>query len=113
MTYHKEIAGASTPAGEFAQAMPAGVRLRLEHVRTLGFAIKQCDPRDACHLMAAALDDLSAGMPGAPLFSYMDQADWWADLASEPELKAYLMACWNRLSPKAKASFLRHIERKD
>ena len=88
-----------------------GYRLRLEHARTLAFAIGQCDPRDACWIMAAALDDLSAGMPGAPLFSFMDHANFWADWASEPELKAYLLASWTRLSPKAQASFLRYIER--
>ena len=88
-----------------------GYRLRLEHARTLAFAIGQCDPRDACHIMAAALDDLSAGMPGAPLFSFMDHASFWADLASEPELKAYLLACWTRLSPKAQTSFLSYVQR--
>lgn len=86
-------------------------RLRLEHARTLAFAIGQCDPRDACHIMAAALDDLSAGMPGAPLFSFMDHANWWADWASEPELKAYLLACWTRLSPRSQSAFLSYIER--
>lgn len=86
-------------------------RLRAEHARTLCYAISNCDPRDACWIMAAALDDLSAGMPGAPLFSFMHEANWWADWASEPELKAYLWACWQRLSPAARASFLRYIER--
>ena len=86
-------------------------RLRLEHARTLAFAIGQCDPRDACWIMAAALDDLSAGMPGAPLFSFMNHANFWADWASEPELKAYLLACWTRLSPKAQTSFLSYVQR--
>jgi hypothetical protein len=86
-------------------------RLRLENARTLAFAIGQCDPRDACHIMAAALDDLSAGMPGAPLFSFMDHANWWADFASEPELKAYLLACWTRLSPAAQSAFLGYVQR--
>ncbi|MCC5961583.1 MAG: hypothetical protein JJU09_00505 [Rhodobacteraceae bacterium] len=85
--------------------------LRLEHARTLAFAIAQCDPRDACHIMDAALSDLSAGMPGAPMFSFMDHANFWADWASEPELKAYMLACWTRLSPSAQASFLQYIER--
>ena len=75
-------------------------------------AIADCDPRDACQIMAAALDDLSAGMPGAPLFSYMDQAAWWSDLASEPELKAYLLACWTRLSPRVQDDFLAFIGRR-
>lgn len=87
-------------------------RLRLEYARTLAFAIGQCDPRDACHIMAAALDDLSACMPGAPLFSFMDAANWWAEWASEPELKAYLLACWTRLSPQAQASFLGYVQRR-
>ncbi|NYS24609.1 hypothetical protein HUK65_06355 [Rhodobacteraceae bacterium 2376] len=87
-------------------------RLRLERARILCLAIADCDPRDACQIMAAALDDLSAGMPGAPLFSYMDQAAWWSDLASKPELKAYLLACWTRLSPRVQDDFLRFIERR-
>ena len=86
-------------------------RLRAAHATTLCYAISKCDPRDACWIMAAALEDLSAGMPGAPLFSFMHEANWWADWASEPELKAYLLACWTRLSPAARASFLRYIER--
>lgn len=87
-------------------------RKRADAATALCHAIAECDPRDACQIMAAALDDLSAGMPGAPLFSYLDAANWWSDLASEPELKAYLLACWSRLSPRAQSNFLRFIERR-
>jgi hypothetical protein len=84
-------------------------QFRAMRATALCLAIGDCDPRDACKIMAAALDDLSAGMPGAPLFSFMDHANWWADWASEPELKAYLLACWTRLPEKARTGFLRHI----
>lgn len=86
-------------------------RARALAARRLCLAIADCHPLDACHIMAAALGDLSAGMPDAPLFSFMDAASHWADLASEAELKSYLLACWSRLSPQAQGAFLRHIGR--
>lgn len=104
------LAGATGADSNDLRITSEEYRVRLEHARTLAFAIGQCDPRDACWIMAEALSDLAAGLPGAPLFSHMDNAASWADLASEPELKAFMWACWQRLSPRAQAAFLRHIE---
>lgn len=52
-----------------------------------------------------------AGAPDAPLFSEMDQAAFWADMASENELKAYALACFNRMSPGDQCAFLEHVRR--
>jgi hypothetical protein len=54
---------------------------------------------------------LGAGMPTAPLFSHMDQAVFWADLATQAELKAYALACFNRLRPTDQAAFLGYVQR--
>ena len=74
-------------------------------------AIADCDPADACEIMAAALADLSAGMPMAPLFGYMDQATFWASLAPRPERKAYALATFLTLTPKEQAGFLAYVQR--
>lgn len=87
--------------------------IRLAHAETLCFVIAQCDPRDACEIMNAALEDLSAGQPRAPLFNYADQANWWAGLACEAELKSYMLACWSRLTSKDKAAFLDFVSEGD
>ena len=56
--------------------------------------------------MAAALADLSIGMPIAPLFSVMDEASFWADMATTQEKKAYALACNTRLRPADQSAFV-------
>ena len=84
-------------------------RNRAEAATALCHAIAECDPDDASQIMAVALADLSAGQPVAPLFSFMDQAAFWADFALVPELKAYALACYSRLPAKDQAAFLAYI----
>lgn len=84
-------------------------RDRADAATSLALAIAECDPADACELMAAALADLSIDMPQPPLFSIMDQAAWWADMASQSELKAYTLACFVRLTPANRAAFLGYV----
>ncbi len=50
-----------------------------------------------------------ARLVGAPLPTFIDieaDAGWWADLATVPELKAYLSACFLRLPEHDKMEFL-------
>lgn len=82
---------------------------RAESATSLCLAIKACHPSDACEIMAAALSDLSAGMPIAPFYSPMNEAGFWADLATRAELKAYALACFKRLSQEDQAAFLRYV----
>ncbi len=84
-------------------------RNRAAAATSLALAIANCDPSDACEIMAAALSDLSIGMPIAPLISVMDEAGFWADLATQDELKAYTLACFTRMTPRNKAAFLGYV----
>ena len=85
--------------------------MRAERATTLCLAIRACEPSDACEIMAAALTDLSAGMPIAPLYNPMNEARSWAEMATRDELKAYALACFKRLSDADQAAFLRHVGR--
>ena len=80
-----------------------------ESATALCHAILACDPADACEIMAVAFEDLSIGMPIAPLIGVMDEAGFWADLATQDELKAYTLACFTRMTPRNKAAFLGYI----
>ena len=116
---------ASTPANETpaARASATGAKSneqafkskhylkRAEAATALCLAIADCDPSDACEIMVAALADLSAGWPIPPLFNFMDEAAFWADLAPMPELKAYALACYNRLPLTDQAAFLAYVGR--
>ena len=84
-------------------------RMRAESATSLCLSIGNCHPSDACEIMVAALADLSAGMPIAPLYSPMEAAAFWADLATRAELKAYALACFTRLSKADQAAFLRYV----
>jgi hypothetical protein len=54
---------------------------------------------------------LGAGMPIAPLFNFMDEATFWADMATRAERKAYALACFNRLHAADQAAFLAYVQR--
>ena len=85
-------------------------RKRAEAASDLCDAIADCDPSDACEIMAAALADLSARMPMAPLFGYMDQATFWASRATPPERKAYVLATFLSLPASDRANFLGYVQ---
>ena len=84
---------------------------RAEAATTLCLAIADCDRQDACEIMEAALLDLCAGPPIPPLLSLMDEAGEWADFAVTAELKAYALACFNRLRPADQSAFLAYVGR--
>lgn len=86
-------------------------RKRVKSATVLCLAITECEPEDACIIMEAALMDLGAGQPRPPLFSVMEEATHWADFASVAELKAYALACFNRMPGQVKRAFLAHVGR--
>jgi hypothetical protein len=55
-------------------------------------------------------DELALDMPIAPLFGIMEQAAFWAHMATQDELKAYFAACYSRFNPKNKAAALAFVE---
>ncbi|MGR3743928.1 MAG: hypothetical protein ACU0BC_07125 [Pseudooceanicola nanhaiensis] len=71
--------------------------------------LRALDHDDAVDAAMTALNT-GAGQPVAPFLSYMDQAAHWADLAEFEELEAYLLAAFNRMSPKRRADFLGHVQ---
>lgn len=74
-------------------------------------------------LAAAALGSLPAphafdvasaalGAAGGPLPAFlggMDDARFWAGIASPQELKVYALACFEAMAPRDQAAFFRHI----
>jgi hypothetical protein len=72
-------------------------------------ALKSLDQDDATLTAETALSG-GAVQPMAPLFNYMDQAVFWADMAEADELDAYCLASFNRMAPQRQAAFLGFIQ---
>lgn len=72
-------------------------------------ALVQFDPDDRLEVLEDAHEFFAAGFPIPLLGSMMEQAQFWADRASRSERKAYLLACFNTISPEDQAAFLRHV----
>lgn len=56
---------------------------------------------------AAALGAMGDPLP--PFLGGMEDARHWASWATENELKAYALACFEAMAPRDKAAFFRHI----
>ena len=93
--------------------LPVILRARLDE-RERGalayVALRAMDAENATRVAEAFAG--GAGMPGAPLFSHMDQAAFWADFAAPAELDAYCLASFNRMAPARQAAFLNFIQRR-
>lgn len=57
----------------------------------------------------APTSDAYGRAPIAPMMGVMDAAQHWAKLTPEPELKAYLLSCYENLPTKTQAAFLAHV----
>lgn len=84
---------------------------RLDAARALSRAIVACHPEDREALLEAALAHLRAGPPVPPFTGVMAEASHWADWASPAELKAYALACFNRLPPADRSAFLGYVQK--
>ena len=67
-------------------------------------ALDACDDDHAYSIAEHVLG--GAEQPQASFISHMDQAAFWADMASKDELKAYAVACFNRLPMSERSAFL-------
>lgn len=102
---------ALTGAVPSEQAFAGKARIRnRETASALCHAILACEPIDAREIMVVAYADLSIGMPIAPLVSLMDEADFWADMATVAELKAYCLACFSHLPASEQSAFLTYVQ---
>lgn len=86
----------------------AYVRLTPAERACLSFASLQSLPEDQAIETAAAVFE-GAGYPLRPFLGGMEDARWWASLASVNELKAYALAAFEALPPKERAAFFRFI----
>lgn len=77
-------------------------------------AVLACDPRDRVPLMERFIEALRPGWPlSAFMSSVMEEAGFWTDMASRVELKAYCLACFERLPRDDQASFLNYVQQKE
>jgi hypothetical protein len=105
------LAGASGANVDQKKSESEYYRTNLSPSMALCVAIVRCDPHDAALIMEKALSDMAAGMPIAPLLSTMDEAAFWADLATPGERKAYALASFNRMSVTDQGAFLAYVHR--
>ncbi len=86
------------------------VRLTIKERSGLAFAaLKSLAPEDAQATAEEAL--AGAGTPQAPLFGYMDQAAFWADMAEPEELAAICLASFKNMAGDRQAAFLEFVNR--
>lgn len=71
-------------------------------------ALRSLDEDDAREVTATVIQD--AGSPLPPFFSPMDEAAFWADIASPAELDAYALACVRNMAPDRRAAFLDYVQ---
>lgn len=91
-----------------ASAILAARLSRIERGSLAYAALASLEPIEAELVARVALR--SAGMPGAAFLGEMDEAAFWADLATVQERKAYALACYTRLSNRDRAAFLAHVQ---
>ncbi len=90
-------------------SLVAAVRLDATERAALGFAtLNSLDADQARMTAAAALD--AAGAPLPAFLGHMDEAQFWASLASPAELEAYCLASFRRMAPARQAAFLRFVQ---
>ena len=85
-------------------------RNRARAATVLCLAIAECHRDDAVQILDAALASISVGWPMPPLFSLMDEAAFWSDMASVPELKAYCLNSYNRLPRPEQVAFVGYVQ---
>jgi len=87
------------------------VRLSIKERMSLTYAaLKSLSPEDAHATAEAAL--AGAGMPQAPLFGFMDQANFWAKLAEPAEIEAYCLASFRNMPAGRQTAFLDYVNRR-
>ena len=93
-------------------------RLTLNERVLLGwYALTAMDGDTAVRLVDAALPHLqpppteALGLPLPPLVSegLLDDARWWAARAPAEEIRAYALACFERMSPSDRAQFAEFV----
>lgn len=85
-------------------------RLTPEQRAALAYmALRALPPETAADVANAVLPG-PISSPIAPLLNYMDEAAFWADMASQEERDAYMLACYNRSPALRQAAFLEFVK---
>jgi hypothetical protein len=100
------------PDDWFGLSVILRARLDTRQRAALAFMALRSLDRDQATTAAQAVLSEGAGQPIAPLFNHMDEASFWADMATPDELDAYALASFNRMAPKRQAAFLGFIQGK-
>lgn len=85
------------------------VRLTVQERAALAFMALTSLDLETAFLTADTALHRGAGAPLAPLFSFMDEAAFWADMAEPEELEAYCLASFNRMATGRQAAFLDYV----
>lgn len=73
-------------------------------------ALRSLSDEQAAAVAGAVLPD-GTSAPIPPLFGYLDEAAFWADMAEPEAVEAYCAACFDRMAPARRADFLDHVQR--
>ena len=87
------------------------MRLSPEDIACIALAALRSLPEDTAYGVAEIALRHGAGMPGTPMFSHMDEAAFWADMAEPAELDAYCLACFRAMAPRRQRDFLDFVGR--
>jgi hypothetical protein len=78
----------------------------LERTLLLGAMLSTLDAEDVSFVLETMTAGHSAALPIPVLEDVESSARWWADLATQEELAAWLAACFVRLSRRDQLAFL-------
>jgi len=75
-------------------------------------ALRELDPDDAAMFAGLFMPDDGAGPPIPAFDGVMQEAVFWASMASPRELDSYCLATFDRMAPARQAAFLGHVQRR-
>lgn len=79
----------------------------MERSLLLAAVLNALDLDDALFVLERTLRSRLAGAPAPGLGTITDEARWWAELASQEELRTWLVECFVRLPAREQVAFLR------
>ena len=80
-----------------------------ERVAMAWAVLRSLTPEQVIAVAEAVLPD-GTSAPIAPLFSRMDEAAFWADIAEPEALEAYCLASFRAMPRQRKAAFLKFVQ---
>ena len=86
-------------------------RLTMEQRAAMAWAVLRALPPETVADVANTVLPQGAGMPIAPFMDPVDEASFWANMATPDELDAYAVAIFNAMSGGKKRAFLDYAGR--